>query len=183
MEQETPATPTASTLYPPPSPHEVAEATRIRDDTDSNTIAGLQRLVFQSCQKYEEISRRSVEDARNYHRDVQNLASAVLEFNRNALQMQRDYSGFMEVARKPIQPRPTVAETVGHTVEHIVTELRRGIQATFGQDPELRDKAQGALEDAVEKGKALVGAIVQQGESAGDPASKPAATPAPSSEP
>ena len=160
MEHERPVTTDSAQLFPPPSPGEVAEARKVSDDSDSSTIAGLQRLLLLSAQKNQELGQRYVEDCRSTWRDVltlvQTTGTSLRELNANALLMQRDHAGYMDMARKPIQPRPTVAETAGHTVEHIVTELRKGLKIAFAKDPELQDKAQKALDGVVEKGKAML---------------------------
>ena len=162
MEEERPVTTHSAQLFPPPSPQEVAEAARVNYLTESETIAGLRALVVQGCEQQMKTSDRYLEDARKWSRDLLDTAARVVttlqETNASALAMQKDHAAYMERARQPIQPRPTVAEATAETVQHLLTELRKTIKIAFSKDPELQGKAQRALDQVVEQGKELMNA-------------------------
>jgi hypothetical protein len=83
------------------------------------------------------------------------LPAIVAEHGKQLLEAQAEH---LEKMRKPLEPRPSGAETAGDAFKHMATMLREVAGDVFSSNPELRKRAARFLGGAIEKGEAVLGA-------------------------
>jgi len=86
--------------------------------------------------------------------DMAALPAAVAGHGKALLDAQ---SNWLEQMRKPVEPRPTGAETAGDVVKHMFSELGNFAAQIFSNNPEMRQRAQRLLGGAIETGEGLTG--------------------------
>lgn len=87
--------------------------------------------------------------------DMATLPAIVAEHGKQLLEAQAEH---LEKMRKPLEPRPSGAETAGDAFKHLATMLREVAGDVFSSNPELRKRAARFLGGAIEKGEAVLGA-------------------------
>lgn len=169
--------------HPPPNPQDQARARQTDADTESNTIAGLQSLVLKGCEALFDATKHVDSVSRQRLADIETIGKALGQLNAQTIDIIKSYQPILEDLRKPIQPRPTGAETAGDAFKHVVTEIRTLLQTAIGKNPELQEKAMGGITKIVEKGQQFMASLEGAPDKPASSTEKPSAALAKPAEP
>lgn len=159
------------------SEREAEHAKRLAE-RESELLERYNKLAEANERLHERLNVSITSTSQNFS-DMAALPAIVADHGKQMLEAQSEH---LEKLRKPLEPRPTGAETASDAFKHLATQFREVAGDVFSSNPELRRRAARLLGGAIEKGEAVLGA----GDSPQpDPASvqvaQPAAPPAPGS--
>lgn len=112
------------------------------------------RLVEANEKLHQRLNESITSTSQNFS-DMATLPAIVADHGKQLLEAQSEH---LEKMRKPLEPRPSGAETAGDAFKHLATMLREVAGDVFSSNPELRKRAARFLGGAIEKGEAVLGA-------------------------
>lgn len=123
-------------------------------EREAELIAQNNELVIANAKLHARLNDSITSTSQNFS-DMATLPAIVAEHGKQLLEAQSEH---LEKMRKPLEPRPSGAETAGDAFKHVATMLREVAGDVFSSNPELRKRAARLLGGAIEKGEAVLGA-------------------------